>query len=171
MKKVLIFAGAVSALALASTPAMAAAPVTKQANAQAKIFRPLTLTKNTDLDFGTIVIAGTSFTGEDVHVDQSGAVATCGGGTNLVCSDPTTAANFTVIGTNNQTVTLTVPATVTLNGSNGGSLDMAVDAPASVALGASGNSGVDFGIGGTLTIDSSTVDGVYTAQFDVTAEY
>jgi hypothetical protein len=171
MKHVVIAAGAVAALALTSAPAAAAVSATANANAQAKIFRPLTLTKNTDLNFGTIVISGSSFTGEVVQLDQAGAV-TCGGGTNLVCDTTNaSAATFTVVGTNNQTVDVTVPATVSLTGSNGGTLSMSTDAPATVALGASGNAGVPFGVGGSISIDSTTTDGVYTGNFDVTANY
>ena len=46
------------------------------------------------------------------------------------------------------------------------------NAPATVNLGATGaTTGVDFGIGGSLTLASTTVDGVYSGTFTVTANY
>ena len=57
MNKALIFAGAVSALALTSAPASAApVPATTNATATARIYTPLTLTSVRDLDLGTIVL-------------------------------------------------------------------------------------------------------------------
>src|SRR5262249_51036705 len=121
MKKLLISAGALAALAI-TTPATAAN--TAQTNATVNIVSPLTLDKHTDLNFGTVV---GPFAGETVHVDMAGA-RTCGG---LTCSGTYGAATFTVSGTPNQAVTLTIPSSVTLNGSVSGSLtvDMSGDTP------------------------------------------
>lgn len=170
MNKLLISAGAVAALALTTAPAQAqSVPATEQATATARIYTPLTLVKDSDLDFGTIVISGTGFTGELVSVSQAGVV-TCGGGTNLVCDDTVaSAANFTVSGTIGADVRVTVPASVTMNGSNGGSLSMTPDSPTPLTLDGSGTG--TFGVGGTISIDATTTDGVYTGDFDVTAEY
>jgi hypothetical protein len=46
------------------------------------------------------------------------------------------------------------------------------NAPATVNLGATGSTtGVTFGIGGSITLASTTPDGVYTGTFAVTADY
>jgi hypothetical protein len=167
MKKILISAGALAALAL-STPAFAAA--TNQATAQAfiNIVSPITVTKNADLNFGTIV---GPFSGEVVHVDSTGA-RTCPA--TLTCSGATVAAaSFTVSGTAGQNIVLTLPTTpITMNGSVSGtlSLDVTGDEPAtSQTLDASGN--YTFGIGGKVTIPTGTADGLYTGDIDVTANY
>ena len=38
-------------------------------------------------------------------------------------------------------------------------------------FGRSGNAGVDFAIGGSITLSNSTVDGIYSGQFNVTVDY
>ena len=71
MKNVLIFAGAASALALASAPAQAATPTT-QATANARIVKPLTLDSARNLDLGTIVLSGSGTYTDTVGVAQDG---------------------------------------------------------------------------------------------------
>ena len=169
MNKLLISAGALAALAL-SNPAQAATTNTATANATVNIVSPLTVTKNSDLDFGTIVANSGAFAGEVVHLDTGGVVA-CPA--TLTCSGATvSAASFTVTGTPSQNIVLTLPASVTLNGSGGGTLnvDLSGDEPATAeALDAAGS--YSFNIGGKLTIPVGTVDGVYQNTFDVTANY
>ena len=162
MKKLLISAGAVTALAL-STPAFAANTAT--ANATVNIVSPLSLTKTADMDFGTIV---GPFAGEDVELDTSGNVA-CPG--TLTCSGSPTAAAFDVTGTPDQQLTLVIPASVTLNGSVSGTLDvdLTTDLPADPLLDNTG--AASFSLGGTLNIPNGTVDGVYSNTFNVTANY
>jgi hypothetical protein len=161
MKKLLISAGALAALAL-STPAFAAN--TASANATVNIVSPLSLTKTADLNFGTVV---GPFAGQVVHVDGTGA-RDCAG---LTCSGTFGAAAFTVTGTPDQDVVLTIPDSVTLNGSVSGTLDvdMSTDKPVDPTLDGTGNA--SFAIGGKLTIPAGTVDGVYSNTFDVTANY
>jgi Mat/Ecp fimbriae major subunit len=171
MKKVLISAGALAALAL-STPAFAAASNQASANATVNIVSPLTLVNvnSTGLNFGTVVANSGAFAGEVVHVDMTGA-RTCPA--TLTCSGATpTAALFKVTGTKSQNIVLTLPASVTLNGSVSGSLsvDLSTDEPAAnEALDATG--AYSFAIGGKLTIPAGTVDGVYSNTFNVTANY
>lgn len=164
MKKLLISAGALAALAL-STPALAAN--TASADATVNIVSPLTLTNDTGLNFGTVV---GPFAGEVVHVDTAG-VRTCPG--TLTCSGnaSVSAASFSLTGTAGQAVVLTIPNSVTLNGSVSGSLsvDLSGDKPADPTLDSSGNA--SFSVGGKLTIPTGTVDGVYSNTFDVTANY
>jgi hypothetical protein len=164
MKKLLISAGALAALAL-STPAFAAN--TASADATVNIVSPLTLTNDSGLNFGTVV---GPFAGETVHVDMAG-VRTCPA--TLTCSGnaSVSAAACTVTGTPDQALALTIPNSVTLNGSVSGTLsvNLAGDKPANPTLDSSGNA--SFSIGGVLTIPSGTVDGVYSNTFDVTANY
>ena len=53
-----------------------------------------------------------------------------------------------------------------------GTLVFTPNAPATINLGAAGSTtGVTFGIGGSITLASSTPAGVYTGNFLVTADY
>jgi hypothetical protein len=171
MKKVLIIAGALTALAITSAPANAApVPATTNANAHARIFRPLTLTSTRDLDLGTIVLSGTGPYTDTVGIDQLGAFS-CGA--NVTCSGTTQTAQYNVTGTNNQSVTITVSPTIAMVNQSVVSPDLTltVDAPATVALGASGNAGVVFDIGGSIDVSDTTSEGVYQGTFDVSADY
>jgi hypothetical protein len=169
MNKFLATAAALAALALGTAPAEAVTP-TQQATATAKIYRPLTISFVQNLDFGTIVLSGAgAWAGEVVSMSQAGAV-TCGGGTNLTCSGSPQQAKYHLVGTNNAMVTISSPGFNLTNGA--ATLAFTPNAPATVSLGATGaTSGVDFGIGGSLTLASTTVDGVYSGTFNVTADY
>jgi hypothetical protein len=50
-------------------------------------------------------------------------------------------------------------------------LTLATDAPTSVLLTNSGFPGVNFSIGGSVTINSSTQAGTYVGTFNVTVDY
>jgi hypothetical protein len=169
MNKYFATAGAIAALVLTSTPAAAVSPAT-QATATAKVFRPLTISSVQNLDFGTIVLTGSSFSGEIVSMNQSGAV-TCGSnpGVLLTCSGAPQQAQYKLVGTNNAVVTISSPA---FNLTGPGTLAFTPNAPATVNLGAVGaTTGYTFGIGGSISLDSTTADGVYSGNFAVTADY
>ena len=169
MKKVLIAAGAVSALALTATPAGAATPTT-QATATARIVVPLTLDSTQNLDLGTIVLSGTAPYTQTVGITQAG-VFSCGGA-NLTCSGTTT-AQYAASGTPDQTLTVTVSPTINLVNQTQVSPDLVltVDAPAagSVVLDNAGD--VTFDLGGSIQVSDTTADGVYQGTFDVSADY
>jgi hypothetical protein len=164
-------AATVAALAFTAAPA-AAAPVTAStdANAHAKIMKPLQLVGTQDLDFGTLVISGTGT--QVMHVDQTGALSGCGAV--ITCSGTPQTAVYNVKGTPNATVTVDAGTTVTLTNANDGStLALTPDAPATVALDTNAAStGDNFNIGGSITIDSAaTTDGVYSGTFAVSVDY
>ena len=169
MNKSIATVGAFAAMILASSPAAAVSPAT-QATANAKIYKPLTISKVQNLDFGVIVLTGAAFAGEVVSMSQAGVV-TCGSnpGVLLTCSGAPQAAKYHLVGTNNAIVTVTSPG---FNLTGPGTLAFTSNAPATVNLGASGSStGVDFSIGGSITLASTTPDGVYSGTFAVTADY
>lgn len=156
-------------LALTSSPAAAVSPAT-QATATAKIYRPLTISWVQNLDYGTIVLTGASFTGEVVSMSQAGAL-TCGSnpGVLLTCTGSPQPAKYKLVGTNNATVTITCPG---FNLTGPGTLAFTPNAPATVNLGANGSTtGYTFAIGGSITLASTTPDGVYSGTFAVTADY
>ncbi len=170
MKNVLIFAGAVSALALASAPAQAATPTT-QATANARIVKPLTLDSARDLDLGTIVLSGTGAYTQTVGITQAG-VFSCGGA-NLTCSGTQQTAQYTATGTQGQTLTVAGSSTIPLVNQTQSSPDLtltvAYPAAGTVVLDSTG--AVTFDVGGSISVSDTTADGVYQGSFDVTADY
>jgi len=165
-------AATVAALALTAAPAQAASLVsaTPVAKAKVKILKGLTLTSSSDLDFGTVVLSGAgAWAGDTVSVDLAGA-QTCTA--NLTCSGTTSAAAYNVTGSNNAVVVVTVPASVTItNGTDNLTVTTTKSIGATVTMPNSGNTGIDFEVGGSITLASTTVDGFYQGDIDVTADY
>lgn len=159
--------GATALLMMAGAPANAVSPAT-QATATARVYKPLTITFVQNLDFGTMVLAGAGvWSGQVISMDQAGTLTGCGG--NVSCSGAPQPAKYKLVGTNNAIVTITSPG---FNLVGPGTLAFTPNAPATVNLGASGAlTGVTFGVGGSITLASSTPDGVYTGNFLVTADY
>jgi Mat/Ecp fimbriae major subunit len=156
--------GAVMAAATLGATSAHAASAT--GTAKAKILRQITLTNTSDLEFATVISGANAST---VAVSTSGAV-TCGA--NLTCTGTTTAANFNVQGTNNAVVLVGGDASVTLNGSLGGTMSATLDYSAtSVTLANSGPTGGSFQVGGTLSVGVNQASGDYTGTFNVTANY
>ena len=156
---------------LAATPAVAAPVVVTGAKAQAKvtILKPLVLTRVSDLDFGTVLLPATVTGTLNVKVAQDGAM-TCG--TGLTCAAAAASVgSYNVKGTNRQVVQITAPAVTMTNATQAGSLTVTLDAPGSVTLPNSGNTGVDFQVGGSFNVDSTTTDGVYSGDMNVTVDY
>ena len=167
-------AASVAALTLTATPAVAAgpAPTSRNATATARIVKPLVLTWVQDMNFGTILQSGAgTWTGAAVTVKQDGTL-TCAN-TNVTCSGSTSQARYNVTGTNNQRVYITAPNFDLVNANDStAKLTVAVDKGAGwVDLANSGNAGQNFDLGGTITVDSSTIGGVYTGTFNVTVDY
>jgi hypothetical protein len=171
MKKLLISAGALTALAFTSAPAFAqAVPATTQADAHVRIYQPLTLTSVRDLDLGTIVLSGTGPYTDTVGISQAGAFS-CGA--NVTCSGTTQTAQYYATGTQGQTLSVFVSASIPLVNQTQVSPDLTltVDAPVagSVVLDAAGE--VTFDLGGSIDVSDTTAEGVYLGTFDVSADY
>ena len=151
--------GTVAFAALGSTGAQAA---TATAVAKAQILKQITVTRNTDLDYATIIPGAAAST---VIVTPAGT-RTCGVG--LVCTGTATAADFSVAGTIGQVATVSVPATVSLTGAGAPMTSTLVSSAATITLAATNN----FQVGGTLTVGANQVDGAYvSAPFTVTVNY
>jgi hypothetical protein len=164
----LVKIAALAAAAFAAVPAVAAPVGVTGAppSASARIIRPLTLTATGSLNFGTIVLNG--ITANRTVTLNDDATITCA--TELVCAATGLVPTYNVRGTQGQTVNI-IKTNSTLTGSNGGSLTLTPVGAASVLLTNSGSPGVDFTIGGAITIGTATVDGVYTGTVDVTVDY
>jgi hypothetical protein len=167
---------ALAATAIVATPALAApvgvvAPDTN-ATATARIVKPLKLVSTQNLDLGTLLLSGAGTWSNQLVGISKGGTFTCPT-TYVTCSGNTpVVAKYKVTGTNNQTVTVSAP-NVTLTNANDATakLTLTVDAPATVALSNSGNTGLEFPIGGSILLANDTLDGVYTGTFAVTVDY
>lgn len=159
------------ALALGlSTPAVAA-PVAANPAARGKalILKPLTLTKLSDLHFGTIIPSNLSGV---VIVPADGSPATAVGGVTLLASDPATRASFAGAGTAGQLVVVNATNPVLLGNGAGDSvtlLALTLDGPSTRMI--DPTRAFSFNVGGILMIAANQPEGFYQADFDVTADY
>lgn len=164
---------ATAAAALLAATSAQAAPATPDQNARAtaRIIKPLSLTWVQDLDLGTIMLTGAgAWAGEVVGI-TSGGVFSCSN-VNVACSGTTQVAKYEVTGTQGQTVTIFAGDVVMTNQSdNTQTLTLTVDNPGSLVLANSGVPGTEFSLGGAITVNSTTADGVYIGNFDVTVDY
>jgi hypothetical protein len=170
MRKFLI-AGAIAAAAVPG-PALAAASNTAGADSRALLLLPLTLTKIDDLDFGTVVPSGTSGT---VALNASTSARTFAGGVTGVTSAAGHRAYFGGAGTGGQQVVVVIVPPTQLTDTNGDTIDVLA-----LTLDNGGNPirTVDpvtrtffVGVGGIINIAANQPEGLYSATFDVTANY
>jgi spore coat protein U-like protein len=151
----------------AGSPALAA---TQNAPVSAKVSKPLLISWLRDLDLGTITLGPGSWSNAPVTLSRAG-VRTCGG-VNLTCAGAANSAEYNVQGSNGQVVRISAPNVVMTNQADPTkTLTLVTDAPASVTLTNSGAPGVNFQIGGTVTLDSTTPAGTYSGTFNVTVDY
>jgi hypothetical protein len=171
MRHILSLAALAATIATA-TPAFAQA-ASAQAEARGVVVQPLTLARVQDLDFGTVVgsaVAGTV----DIDPDTGGRTVT--GGVTPVPSYPGDRGLFTGAGTAGQDVILSLNApTLLISQSN----PLDVIAVNSMTLD-SGNSttrtigltGIfQVGVGGNFAIAANQAPALYSANFDLTADY
>jgi spore coat protein U-like protein len=157
------FAGAVGI----ATPADAA---TQTAAVTANAIKPLVLAKLQDLDLGTVTLGPGTWPNATIAISQAGALSCTSA--NLVCTGATMPAKYNVQGSNRQTVRISAPSVTLVNQDDTSkTLTLMTSAPASVALTSSGVPGVDFSIGGSVTLNSATAAGTYVGTFNVTVDY
>ena len=164
MTKTFLKAALVAAVAGGLTAPAYAEPFTATAN----IVKPLTIAKDTDLDFGTITM-GSALTSANVDVANSAAaVAVCG--TELVCSGTSNPASFTLAGVGTQSVSLTYTAPTTLANSGDSTKTVPFSHNGAGSIGLTDGAATLY-VGGQITVASSTVPGVYSGDLTVTASY
>lgn len=163
----------VKGVALATVAAMgftanAAQAANATASAKANILRSVSITKTSDLDFGTIAPSNTAVS--TVQVNAAGGV-TCG--TGLVCSGTTTAAGFEISGANGQTVSITSDASVTLNNTTtaGTSMNASLALNNSTMLLTATPANNAFKVAGTLSVAPGQAEGAYSGTFTVNVNY
>jgi len=155
-------------LALLVVPAPAAA-VTQNAAVNANVIRPLTLTSLQDLDLGTITLKLGTWSGATVGISRTGAF-TCNA--NVVCTGAPQVARYKVTGTNKMVVRITAPSVMLINQNDSTQkLTLTLDNPGTVTLTSSGEPGNNFDLGGSLSLNSTTVPGTYSGTLAVTVDY
>ncbi|MFL6735816.1 MAG: DUF4402 domain-containing protein [Sphingomonas sp.] len=165
-----VIAAAVATAALASTAAAAAPSAT--ASGTVLLLLPLQLTKVDDLDFGTVIKSGTSGT---VALNANNGARSFAGGVSGVTTSAGHRALFGGAGTGGQQVVVVVIPPAQLSNSNGDTIDV-------LALTIDNNGNpirtIDpvtrtffVNVGGILNIGANQPDGVYSATFQVTANY
>jgi Mat/Ecp fimbriae major subunit len=165
--KAVLAASVISAAAFGATAANAASAT---ATAKAKIVRAVTIANTNALDFGTIARPASGTSTVDVSA-ASTAVRTCGSG--ALCYGTVSAADFAIGASAGETVTVTVPTSVSLNGPSG-STALAVTlaksfAGTTIAMGTTTSQTIY--VGGSLSVPSTATEGAYSNTFNVTADY
>jgi hypothetical protein len=156
-----------AALALAGTQASAAVSAATPATGRAEIVKGLTLTAQTNLDLGKIVVWGNG----TITMDASGNIVCTTG--SLTCDLTGSPATYKVTGSNNQVVTITKPD-VTLShqtDATAPTLTLKLNGQDTVQLPNSGTNGATFSVGGQMDIPESVKDGVYMGNLNVTVQY
>lgn len=155
---------------LGMSSAAQAVPALSDADGRALILVPLTLTKITDLDFGTVVPSPVSGV---VSINATTGARTFAGGVTGASSDVGNRATFGGGGSPNQQVIVTVdppPALTSAAGDTVTVLGMLLDGPALRTVDATSRA-FFVGVGGTLLIEADQPEGDYSADFTVTANY
>jgi hypothetical protein len=162
-------ASALLPLLLSAAALGAPVPASSNATGSATVLRPLTLVKDSDLDFGAVIATGagtvvinpvssaTSVTGAVTPVGAAGhpAVFTTSGSKNSVVhiNIPTNPVTLTRVG---GTQTMTV-SNWTLDGASNRKIPLTM--------------AIDFAVGGTLTVAAGQAAGTYLGTFGVTVQY
>jgi hypothetical protein len=168
---------ALAATAAFASPAMAQTASTATAEARGTVLQPLTLSQMQDLDFGTVLstaVAGT------VAIDADTGGRTVSGGVTPIALDVGQRAEFGGVGTLNQVVEITLVPVASLNRVGGGAtisvnswdLDGGAANDTFQARTITDPDGVFLvGVGAEFAIAANQMNGLYAANFDVTAEY
>lgn len=156
-----------------ASPAFAQS-VTASATAEARglVLQPLTLTRVDDLDFGTVIASAVA---GQVTIDEDTGARSVSGGVLGVPTAPGQRGLFAGAGTAGQQVdlTLTPPAGgVLVSGANFLTVSaMVLDNGNSTTRTIDLTGAFQVGVGGTFDIAASQPNGLYAADFDLTAEY
>ena len=164
---------ALAAVLATATPALAATSANAVANAKGLVLQPLTLTKSSDLDFGTVISTVNAGT---VTINADTGARSVTGGVTPVPTYPGGRGLFAGAGSAGQPVILTLNRPTVLVSTSNAANTLAVNSM-SFDNGNQTNRVIDntsaffVGVGGVFAIGANQPNGLYTAQFDVTADY
>lgn len=171
MKSLMTICAASAAMLLAAPALAAPVAADPEAEAHALILIPLKLYRLDDLSFGT-VIPSTSSLGTVTIPANGGPRTAAGAGVGLVTSDPGLRARFAGAGSENQNVFINVTNPGALDDGAGNTVTVIalnMDRPALIQIDA--NRAFEFYVGGTIQLAPNQPEGLYAADFIVTAQY
>lgn len=143
---------------------------TQNASVNASASKPLILTKLQDLDLGTVTLGTGVWSNATVSLSRTG-VFSCGSA-NLICTGAPAVAQYNVQGSNQQTVRISAPNVTLVSQSDPTqTLLLTVDSQGTIILPNSGSPGINFSLGGSVTLSSTTSGGIYVGTFNVTVDY
>jgi hypothetical protein len=159
-------------LGLSLSAQAVAAPVASPTPPQGRalLLIPLTLTKIQDLRFGTVIPSTT--TAGFVTINAATGARTASGGIGLVATDVGQRAQFAGAGSAGQKVFLELTAPAELANPAGDKITviaMTLDGSALRTIAA--NQSFFASVGGTIFINANQPEGLYSATFDLTADY
>lgn len=144
-------------------------PATSNASGNVSILRPLTILKQSDLDFGELVVRG----GGTAVIDPlTGALTTTGLVSHV--GPAAQAAVFTTTGSRTSNVHIRIPQSPITITRVGGTQTMTVSAwtlDGNQNRKFPQNAAFNFAVGATLTVAAGQADGSYLGTFDVTVQY
>jgi hypothetical protein len=164
----------VAALCAMSGAAQAQTSSNTTVSGSMTVFQPITLTKTSDLSFGTIMRPASG--NGTVTVDAtSGARSVTGGAAPVASGGTPSRAAFIVTGEGGLNFTVSFPASfnMTRNG-NQDPIQVSINSTmgGGQLSGSSGQQGTQaFGIGGQVLLSNGTPTGAYTGSFTVTVAY
>ncbi|GAC1576303.1 MAG: hypothetical protein NVS3B5_07770 [Sphingomicrobium sp.] len=163
---------ALAAVLMTATPALAGTSASAAAEVRGLVLQPLTLTKVNEFDFGTVI--STAAAGS-VTIDANNGARAQTGGMTLVPNYPGSRAFFSGSGTAGQPVVLSLSAPALLVSTTNPADVLAVSSLSLDSLGTNRTVGAtstfSVGVGGDFAIAASQTNVLYTAQFDLPADY
>lgn len=172
MGKITRLAAGGALLAAMATPA-AAQSASASASATTTILQPLTISKSSDLGFGSIV-KPTGTTASTVSVSAAGSRTITGGNAAAADGQGVSNAAFVIDGEGGRQFSITVPASFNMvSGTNTLKVTTSKSTGATGALsGSLGSQGsLSLGVGGSFKVSKTTPSGAYVGAFQVTVAY
>lgn len=153
------------AVPAAAAPVGAAPP----AKARALLLTPLTITRIQDLDFGTVV---TSASAGMVAINATTGARTTSGGVTGLPSAVGQRARFAGAGTAGQQVFVLLVPPTTLSNGTGDTIDvLAMSLDGSPIRTIDSTRAFFVGVGGVLSVAADQPEGLYSAEFEIFADY
>lgn len=159
---------AFAALALASSPAIAATSATTSATVNVNMLKALVLTGKQNMSFGTVIVANSSVA-SSISMTAAGAI-TCTANV-LTCASTGTPGIYNVQGQNNQVVNITASPTKLTSPLDTAGITFTPTVQPSITLTSSGQPGNDFPVGGSIAIPANAPGGLYSGNINVTVDY
>jgi hypothetical protein len=165
--------GAVTALTGLASEAFAQASASTSATGSATIIQPISITKTTDLAFGTVVKGTLAST---IVISSTGAPSVSAGNAVFTSTGTRSAASFLIKGEGHQAISVTVPGTFPMTGPGGSTLSVttiptAVTGNLSGSLGDAAAGSFTVGVGGSFPLATDTPSGAYQGSLVVSVVY